>query len=170
MYNPDLFPGLRCKPMSNKSSCAIVYATGAVVLTGCLTVDECNAFGKTMAALCTPYFCDIASCDARAVKRRKSGPSIERLVTQATRTENTKNCDNDDNNNIDQAGGGLCPEIATSLQLESDAWDDPAEVCNLQNAGSFEEAMVTISAASAGLDVLKRVAGEAGDFNTIKLQ
>ena len=76
MYNPDLFPGLRCKPMSNKSSCAIVYATGAVVLTGCLTVDECNAFGKTMAALCTPYFCDIASCDARAVKRRKSGPSI----------------------------------------------------------------------------------------------
>ena len=73
-YNPELFPGLRCKPIRDHSSSALIYATGSMVITGCNTVDECEIVANKIIEICKCCDADDNN-DASFVrlKKRKTG-------------------------------------------------------------------------------------------------
>ena len=160
MYNPDLFPGLRCKPVPNESCSALVYATGAVVLTGCSSAEACIGLGSVVYDLCIRHCVDgkeersktMVGRGDPGLNKRALTCEMEHMMCSAPASKQARKRHR---RAIDGACVEKARESAPVLLHSEDAWDDPAELCGLAEQRSFEEAMVDMSARSAGIAALR---------------
>lgn len=162
MYNPSLFPGVRCKPCDKSSKCAIIYASGAVVLTGCSTERECIELAAFIQEATKGYILQCKKLSRfpsakittdtlmRCRKRQKRDTDISHTIESGTRVHDDANaaiCKDDEDWLDDEQNG-----VTTTLVQELDGWEDTDFSKSMQPSSMSISKM---SASSSGVRALK---------------
>jgi transcription initiation factor TFIID TATA-box-binding protein len=153
-YNPVLFPGLRCKPVESHSSSALIYDTGAVVITGCRSVSSCQSLGCSILKLCRKYA--LSETDAKELKAAEAArpAKIESAKSQLRGASGKRVYELRETTEIVEGG------MVTCMTKEHDTWslldDDDTDLANFEPPTSYDVAMQ--SAKQGGIETFKQEA------------
>lgn len=155
-YNPSLFPGLRCKPVSGHSSSALIYSTGSIVITGCNTVSECATIAQRIYDLCSNYDNNPPPDKVEAVAPTLPGGEKKNRLSRLDNENGTMNCEREHFSCVAECKDSGRLGLSACIFNEHDAWTMDDDLNNIFSSTPSEVDIALMSAKATGIAVLKR--------------